>query len=84
MTMQDLSDYIDEKIYNDPNQVILTFYELRIRYNLSEEEVTTVIKLCENKFKNLGYRVYLTGENFIFKGESRKVESNELLVAIKE
>lgn len=84
MTMQDLSNYIDEKIENNPNEIIFTFYELRVRYNLSEEEVNFVIKLSENKFRNLGYKVYLTGQTFEHNGKIRKVESNQLMVAIKE
>ncbi len=83
MTMQDLTEYINEKIQSNPSQIVFTFYELRVKYSLSEEETNAVIILCKNKFKNLGYEVYLTGQKFTFMGENRIVESNELMIAIK-
>ena len=62
---------------------IYTFFELKVRHNLSEDEIDEVLRLARNKFENLGYRVYFTGAKYNYQGENRIVESNEYLVAIK-
>ena len=36
MTMQEITQYLDNKINSDENIVIITFYEVRIKFDLSE------------------------------------------------
>ncbi len=46
-------------------------------------ESNRFLKLIKTKLENLKYRVYTTGEMYIFDNHSKVVEENELLVAIK-
>ncbi len=83
MTMQEITDFLDKKIAADENEVRITFYEMRVKYNLSEAETKTFLTLCETRFKNLGYQVFYTGEKFLYNNATRTVQDNELIIAIK-
>ena len=84
MTMQEITQYLDNKIDKNENSVIITFYEVRIKFDLSEEETQEFLRLCKTRLENLGYEVYFTGAKYRYQGESKIVQSNELMVAIKE
>ena len=84
MTTEFLTDYIDKKISENPNYIRYTFYELRVKNNLSEDEVDEFLRLSRNRLENLGYNVYFTGAKYIYDNANRTVQDNELLVAIKE
>lgn len=84
MTMQEITNYLDNKINSNENIVILTFYEVRIKFNLSEGETQEFLRLCKTRLENLGYQVYFTGAKYMYQGMNREVQSNELMVAIKE
>lgn len=55
------------------NQIKYNFYELRVKYNLSEQDTFRFLELARNKLQNEGYKVSCAGA---------KIE-NELLIAIK-
>lgn len=61
-----------------------TFYELRVKYNLTEQEANEVLKISKDYFQNKGYKVYFTGERFEYQNANRMVQDNELMIAIKE
>ncbi len=84
MTMQEITEYLDNKINEDENIVIVTFYEVRIKFDLSEEETQEFLRLCRTRLENLGYQVYFTGAKYTYQGVSKVVQSNELMVAIKD
>ena len=79
MTLEELDKDINKKIAENEEFVRYTFFELKVKHNLSEGEIDE----ARNKFENLGYRVYFTGAKYNYQGENRIVESNEYLVAIK-
>ena len=83
MTMQEVREYLDRKIDNNPNELIITFYEARIKLNLSEEETDALLAHCKTRLENIGYQVFFTGAKFSYNGENRVVKDNELMVAIK-
>lgn len=35
MTMQEITEYLDDKIAKNQNEIIITFYEIRVKMNLS-------------------------------------------------
>ena len=78
MTLKEVSDFLDKKIEKNERYVRITFYELRIKYNLSEQETTNFIKLAKNRLTNFGYEVYTNERN------NSTLENNELLIAIKD
>ena len=83
MTMKQLTDFLDEKINENDNFIKITFYEIRVKYNLSEQETELFIELATNRFNNLGYNVYCTTETYKYKNQTNIVQPNELMVAIK-
>ena len=56
MTLQEISDSIDRKISRNNDFIKYTFYELRIRKNLSEADMYSFISLANTRLKNLGYK----------------------------
>lgn len=84
MTMQDITDLLDKKIEKNENKIIITFYEMRVEKNLSEEELDIFLIHCRTRLENLGYRVYFTGAKYSYGNKMNVVKSNELLVAIKD
>ena len=84
MTLKFIDDYINEKINRNEEIIIFTFYELRVKCNLSKDEVQQFIELAKTKLCNIGYNVYLTGMKFTYKKTINFVKDNELIVAIKD
>lgn len=84
MTLLEIDADIHRKISENENYVRYSYFELRVKLNLSEDEAKTFIKLVKNKLENMNYKVYLKGERFIFQNADRIVEENEYLIAIKE
>ena len=83
---KDLKQFIIELISNkEENEgfVKYTFYELRVKYNLNEQEVNQVLKISKDYFQNKGYKVYFTGEIFEYQNANRMVQDNELMIAIR-
>lgn len=84
MTQQFVADYIDYKIKENENYIRYTFYELRVKNNLSEEETEVFLKINKDYFENKGYNVFFTGARFTYENANRMVQPNELMIAIKE
>lgn len=83
MTMEDVTNFIDNKIEQNQNEIVISFYEARVKMNLSEEETKILLYLCKTRLEKFGYKVYLTGQKFLHNNIKRIVQSNELFVAIK-
>ena len=75
--------YLENKLKQNKNCVIFTFYELRVKLDLTSEETYNFLHLVSTKLENNNYKVYRTGQEYFYK-EKRKVEDNQLMVAIKE
>lgn len=84
MTLKFITDYIDQKIRENENMVVFSFYEIRIKLDLSEEQTDEFLKLSRTRLENMGYKVYFTGAKFVYENTPKIVEDNELMVAIKE
>lgn len=83
MTMEDVTNFIDKKIEQNPNEIVISFYEARVKMNLSEEETKILLFLCKTRLEKFGYKTYLTGEKFLYNNVKRVVQPNELLIAVK-
>ena len=77
MNIEFVVNYISNKLKENKNYIRYTFYELRVKNNLSEEEVDESLKINKSYLEDKGYNVYFTGAN-------RTVQDNELMIAIKE
>lgn len=84
MTTQYVEEYLNYKMIQNENEIIYTFYELRVKSNLSQEEIDEFLRLNKIRLENLGYKVYFTGAKFIFQNANRTVQPNEYMIAIKE
>ncbi len=84
MTTQFVINYINKKLIENENFIRYTFYELRVKNNLSEEEVDEFLRINRDYFENEGYNVYFTNARFNYENANRMVQPNELMIAIKE
>lgn len=84
MNTQYIENLIDSKMIQNEEIIIFTFYELRVNKNLTEQETEDFLRLAKIKLENNNYLVYFTGAKYTYKGERKKVENNQLMVAIKE
>ena len=75
---------IESKEKENENYIRYSYYELKVKYNLSEEEIDEVLKISRDYFENKGYKVYFTNAEFEYQNAKRKVEINEYLIAFKE
>ena len=82
--LADITEYLDNKIEKNSKKLVFTFYELRIKMDLTEPTVEKFLRLSETRLINLGYHTYRPGEVYGYEGQMLEVKENELLVAIKE
>ena len=74
---------LEEKMNKNVNFIEISFYEIRIKNDLSKNDSFEFIRLARTKLENLGYDVYPTNSKYKYKGEEHIVPENELLIAIK-
>lgn len=84
MNLEQITRLIDDKIEQNSNKVVITFYEMKIKHNLSDEELIYILNLIATRLINLGYKVYKTNQKYTYSNKEYKVERNELLIAIKQ
>lgn len=84
MTLVELDKDIHRKIDQNDKYIRYSYFELRVTHNLSEGEVVTFLQLAKNKLENMNYKVYFTGDSYVFENENRIVGDNEYLIAIKD
>lgn len=83
MDLQQIDIYLENKLKQNKNCVIFTFYELRVKLDLTSEETYNFLHLVSTKLENNNYQIYRTGQEYFYR-EKLRVEYNQLLVAIKE
>lgn len=76
-------NYIEEKEKENPNYIKYTFYELRVKNDLTEEEVDEFLRINRDYFENNGYKVYFTNAKYLYNNTKLTVQTNELMIAIK-
>lgn len=84
MTNNFITNYIDNKISQNTNFIRFTFYELRIKNNLSEEDTDKFLRLAMTYLENKGYEVYIGNSRYTYNNANQNVQPNELLIAFKE
>ena len=83
MTMKFVTEYIEKKVNENDKFIRYTFYELRIKNNLSQDDIEEFLDVNKDYFENKGYKVFFTGDKYEYNNETRYVEQNELMIAIK-
>ena len=60
---------LEEKMNENDEFIKYTFYEIRVKYNLTEQETERFLELIRMKLLNENYQVYFTGDKFEYKEE---------------
>ena len=74
---------LDSKMAVNENFIRFTFYELRVKNNLSDEQTDEFLRLCMTFLENKGYEVYLGNARYSYNNANQNVQPNELLIAFK-
>ena len=81
--LADITEYLDNKIRKNNKLLIFTFYELRIKMDLTEPTIEKFLRLSETRLNNLGYLTYKPGDIYEYNEKKEIVKDNELLIAVK-
>ena len=74
---------LDSKMTKNENFIRFTYYELRVKNNLSEKDTDEFIKLSRTYLENKGYEVYIGNARYSYNNANQNVQPNELLIAFK-
>lgn len=77
-------NFIELKENENENYIRYSYYELKVKHDLNEKKIDEVLRISRDYFENKGYKVYFTNAEFEYQNARRKVESNELMIAIKD
>ena len=77
-----VENFVNVKITKNNDIVKFSYFEIKIKMNMDEEDIDRFLKCSKIILEDKGYQVYQLGEKYNFEGEQRKVEDNEFLVAI--
>ena len=83
MTMQDVDNFLNEKIQENQDYIRITYYEVMVKNNVSKNEEDIFKHLAKTKYENLGYKVYFDGEKYQYNDMNMTVQINELVIAVK-
>ena len=78
-----VENFINVKIVKSGGIVKISYFELKIKMNMDEEDIDRFLKCSKIILEDQNYNVYLSGEEIEYEGKKNKVENNEFLVAIK-
>ena len=73
-----------EKESENKDYIEYSYYELKVKYGLTEEQIDEVLRVSRDYFENKNYNVYFTNAEFQYNGQKRKVETNDYMIAIKQ
>lgn len=57
---------------------------LKVKSNLTDEEIDKFLRVNRDYFENHGYKVYFTNARYTYNGDIQNVQLNELMIAFKE
>jgi len=79
-----ITNYIDNKILENEDIIKIKFYELVVKEKLNKEQVENFLNYSTIRLRNMGYKIYEQGENYTYRGNTYKIETDMFYVAIKE
>ena len=83
MTSKEITMFLNNKISENEDFIRITFYEMRVKENLTQEEMEEFVEATKIKLKNFNYKVYEVGNKYWYNGNAYVVQTNELLIAVK-
>ena len=84
LSLEYITNYINAKLAEDDGRIVITFYELVMKENLNRDQVNKFLELSRIRLTNMGYKIYVTGDTYEYKGERHLIENNVFFVAIRE
>lgn len=73
-----------EKESENKDYIEYSYYELKVKANLSEKQIDEVLRVSRDYFENHNYKVYFTGARYEYEGKFQNVQTNKLMIAIKQ
>jgi len=83
MTSKEITMFLNNKISQNEDFIRITYFEMRVKENLTQEEMEEFLEAAKIKLKNFNYKVYEVGGKYWYNGNSYTVQTNELLIAVK-
>lgn len=83
MNLKEIEQLINDKLNNDSQKIVISYYELKIKRNLENTELFGVLHIISEELEKRGYKTYRTGQQYILNNKKYIVESNELLIGIR-
>ena len=83
MSPKEITMFLNNKISENEDFIRITYFEMRVKENLSQEETDEFIEAAKIKLKNFNYKVYEVGNKYWYNGNAYVVQTNELLIAVK-
>ena len=84
MTVDFVNRYLERKIEENEECIICSYFDLRGRNDVADNEMGLFRYYATNKLTNMGYKVFYQGQQYMYKGAAYIVKENIELVAIKE
>lgn len=78
-----INNLVEEKIEINKEFLRFSFYEVMIKEKIPERQENDFLQLARTKLNNMGYSVFVHGQEFAYNDVKMRVQTNELLIAIK-
>ena len=83
MEQNEIYKLLSDKIKEDENKVVISFYELKIKRNLNKQDTFDALHTISEELIKSNYKVYRTNQKYTYNNREYIVESNELMIGIK-
>ena len=79
-----ITNFIDKKIEENEDIIIVKYFELKIQEGLTEEQIEYFLEKSKQRLMNLGYQIYATGDECTINNQTITIENNIYYIAIKD
>lgn len=92
MTQRQIENVIEstliEKKINNQNYIRYSFYEINVKYpkenGIEKQDLGIFLQKLRKRLKEENYHIYTEGQRFEYDNAKITVQSNEVLVAVKQ
>lgn len=92
MTQRQIENVIEstliEKEINNQNYIRYSFYEINVKYpkenGIEKQDLGIFLQKLRKRLKEENYHIYTEGQRFEYDNAKITVQSNEVLVAVKQ
>lgn len=92
MTQRQIDNVIEttliEKKINNQNYIRYSFYEINVKYpkeyGIEKQDLGMFLQQLRKRLKEENYHIYTEGQRFEYDNAKITVQSNEVLVAVKQ